>query len=94
MPATHKPSTAPPRPQARLTEDTAHLAQGYDAVCLFVNDDADEAVRQGWLVYCTRVGRRAAGRQPPGVRTSEGAWKVLHLQWRAPFVMLLGQLCE
>ena len=25
--------------ETRLTEDTAHLAKGYDAVVVFVNDD-------------------------------------------------------
>lgn len=30
--------------EARLDKDSARLAEGYDAVCLFVNDDACEAV--------------------------------------------------
>lgn len=29
---------------SRLTAETAHLAQGYDAVCIFVNDDAGRPV--------------------------------------------------
>lgn len=30
--------------EARLTSDTVGLAQGYDAVCIFVNDEVDEYV--------------------------------------------------
>lgn len=32
-------------PQARLTKETAKLAQGFDACCLFVNDDCGAEVR-------------------------------------------------
>ena len=31
--------------QSRLTKETAKLAEGHSAVCLFVNDDADAKVR-------------------------------------------------
>ena len=48
VPACHarlrKPATV--HLQARLNKDAAVLAEGYDAVCLFVNDDASEKVRR------------------------------------------------
>ena len=31
--------------QSRLTKETAKLAEGHSAVCLFVNDDADATAR-------------------------------------------------
>lgn len=40
--------------EARMTAETAKLAKGFDAVCLFVNDDADAEViaflTEAWLV--------------------------------------------
>ncbi|MBR1909520.1 MAG: 2-hydroxyacid dehydrogenase, partial [Lachnospiraceae bacterium] len=33
--------------ETKLTEDTVHLADGYDVVCVFVNDTVNAAVIDG-----------------------------------------------
>ena len=38
--------------QSRLTRETAKLAEGHSAVCLFVNDDADATARSTNTLYC------------------------------------------
>lgn len=43
------------RSQAQLDENTASLAEGYDAVCLFVNDICGKEVRMD----CKQQGSRA-----------------------------------
>ena len=48
--------------QTRLTRETAPLAEGHSAVCLFVNDDADAAVLEVLAEGGTRViAMRCAG---------------------------------
>lgn len=48
--------------EERLTEKTVHLAQGYDAICIFTNDVVNEAVADKLVEYGVKfIALRCAG---------------------------------
>ena len=71
--------------EAKLGEDTAELARGYDGVCVFVNDDVNEKVLDKlYHMGVKLVALRCAGYNNVDVRAAYGKVHVVHVPAYSP----------
>ncbi len=71
--------------ETKLTEDTAYLAKGYDAVCVFVNDTVDSAVIDVLESLSVKlVALRCAGFNNVNLKYASGKIKVIHVPAYSP----------
>ena len=74
--------------ETKLNEDTAALAQGCDAVCVFVNDTVNAAVIDRLQSYGVRlVALRSAGYNNVDVRHAFGRVHVVHVPAYSPYAV-------
>ncbi len=74
--------------ETKLTEDTADLANGYDGVCVFVNDTVNAAVID--RLYeggCRFIALRCAGYNNVDVRYAFGKMHVVHVPAYSPYAV-------
>ena len=71
--------------ETKLTEDTAELAKGYDAVCVFVNDTVNAAVIDRLYGFGVKmIALRCAGYNNVDVRHAFGRLHVVHVPAYSP----------
>ncbi|MBQ8178615.1 MAG: 2-hydroxyacid dehydrogenase [Clostridia bacterium] len=74
--------------ETKLTEDTASLAQGYDAVCVFVNDNVNSAVIDKLVEYGVGiVALRCAGFNNVDMKYAYGKVHVLRVPAYSPYAV-------
>lgn len=74
--------------ETKLSEDTAELAKGYDAVCVFVNDTVNAAVIDRLVSFGTRiVALRCAGFNNVDVKHAFGRIHVLRVPAYSPYAV-------
>ena len=74
--------------ETKLNEDTAALAEGCDAVCVFVNDDVNAAVIDKLYKYGVRlIALRSAGYNNVDVRAAFGKIHVVHVPAYSPYAV-------
>ena len=74
--------------ETKLNEDTAALAEGCDAVCVFVNDDVNAAVIDKLYEYGVRlIALRSAGYNNVDVRAAFGKIHVVHVPAYSPYAV-------
>lgn len=72
--------------ETKLNEDTAELAKGSDAVCIFVNDNANAAVIDKLYGYGVKlIALRSAGYNNVDVRHAFGKIHVVHVPAYSPY---------
>jgi len=74
--------------EAKLNEDTAELARGYDGVCVFVNDTVNEAVIDRLYALGVKVlALRCAGFNNVDVRHAKGRLHVVRVPAYSPYAV-------
>ncbi len=74
--------------ETKLTEDTADLANGYDGVCVFVNDTVSAAVIDRlYAGGCRFIALRCAGYNNVDVRHAFGKLHVVHVPAYSPYAV-------
>ena len=74
--------------EAKLNEDTADLAAGCDAVCVFVNDTVNAAVIEKLYAYGVKlIALRSAGYNNVDVRAAFGKIHVVHVPAYSPYAV-------
>lgn len=74
--------------ETKLNEDTAALAAGCDAVCVFVNDDVNAAVIDKLYEHGVRlIALRSAGYNNVDVRAAFGKIHVVHVPAYSPYAV-------
>ncbi len=74
--------------ETKLTEDTAELANGYDGVCVFVNDTVNAAVIDAlYAGGCRFIALRCAGYNNVDVRHAFGKLHVVHVPAYSPYAV-------
>ena len=74
--------------ETKLNEDTAALAAGCDAVCVFVNDDVNAAVIDKLYEHGVKlIALRSAGYNNVDVRTAFGKIHVVHVPAYSPYAV-------
>ena len=74
--------------EAKLNEDTAELARGYDGVCIFVNDTANAAVLDKLNEYGIKIiALRCAGYNNVDVKHAFGKIHVVHVPAYSPYAV-------
>ena len=74
--------------ETKLNEDTAELAKGCDAVCVFVNDDVNAAVIDKLYMCGVRlIALRSAGYNNVDVRAAFGKIHVVHVPAYSPYAV-------
>lgn len=74
--------------ETKLTEDTASLASGCDAVCVFVNDIVNEQVINKLLKLGVKlVALRCAGYNNVDLKYAKGRIKVVHVPAYSPYAV-------
>lgn len=72
--------------ETKLNEDTAELARGYDAVCVFVNDTVNAAVIDKLYEYGVKlIALRSAGYNNVDVQHAFGKIHVVHVPAYSPY---------
>ena len=72
--------------ETRLNSDTANLAQGYDGVCVFVNDDINKKVIDALCEYGIKIiALRCAGYNNVDIKHAEGKIKVVRVPAYSPY---------
>ena len=73
---------------AKLNEDTVALAQGCDAVCVFVNDNVNGAVIDQLHGYGVRlIALRSAGYNNVDLKAADGKLRVAHVPAYSPYAV-------
>lgn len=71
--------------EERLTEKTVHLAQGYDAICIFTNDIINEAVADKLVEYGVKfIALRCAGYNNVDLKALKGRIQVANVPAYSP----------
>ena len=74
--------------ESKLNEDTAALAEGCDAVCVFVNDDVNAAVIDKLYRYGVKlIALRSAGYNNVDIRAAFGKIHVVHVPAYSPYAV-------
>ena len=74
--------------EAKLNEDTADLAAGYDGVCIFVNDTANaEVIDRLYSAGVKIIALRCAGYNNVDVRHAYGKIHVMHVPAYSPYAV-------
>ncbi len=74
--------------EAKLNEDTADLARGYDGVCIFVNDTADAAVIDRLCTLGVRfIALRCAGFNNVDIKHARGKLQVMRVPAYSPYAV-------
>lgn len=74
--------------EAKLNEDTADLAAGYDGVCIFVNDTANaEVIDKLYTAGAKIIALRCAGYNNVDVRHAFGKIHVMHVPAYSPYAV-------
>ena len=74
--------------ETKLNEDTADLAQGFDAVCVFVNDTVDSAVIDRLCELGVKaVALRCAGFNNVDMKHAHGRIRVVHVPAYSPYAV-------
>ena len=74
--------------ESKLNEDTAALAEGCDAVCVFVNDDVNAAVIDKLCRYGVKlIALRSAGYNNVDIRAAFGKIHVVHVPTYSPYAV-------
>ena len=74
--------------EAKLNEDTANLAAGYDGVCIFVNDTANaEVIDRLYAAGVRIIALRCAGYNNVDVRHAYGKIHVMHVPAYSPYAV-------
>lgn len=74
--------------ETKLTEDTVSLCEGYDGVCIFVNDTANEAVIDGLYQAGVKfIALRCAGYNNVDVKKALGKIHVVHVPAYSPYAV-------
>ena len=74
--------------ETKLTEDTANLAQGFDGVCVFVNDCVDKNVIDRLLEYNVKlIALRCAGYNNVDIQYCYGKIHVVHVPAYSPYAV-------
>ena len=74
--------------ETKLNEDTAELAKGCEAVCVFVNDDVNAAVIEKLYGYGVKlIALRSAGYNNVDVRAAYGKIHVVHVPSYSPYAV-------
>ena len=74
--------------ETKLNEDTAELAKGCDAVCVFVNDDVNaEVIDKLYQLGVKLVALRSAGYNNVDVRAAFGKVHVVHVPAYSPYAV-------
>ena len=74
--------------EAKLNEDTVALAQGCDAVCVFVNDNVNGAVIDQLHGYGVRlIALRSAGYNNVDLKAADGKLRVAHVPAYSPYAV-------
>ncbi len=74
--------------ESRLSEDTVQLAQGFDAVCVFVNDDVNAHVVDRLYAYGIRlIALRCAGFNNVDIRACFGRIHVVRVPAYSPYAV-------
>ena len=74
--------------ETKLTEDTAELAKGCDAVCVFVNDTVDDRVIDKLYGYGVKlIALRCAGYNNVDVRSAYGKIHVVRVPAYSPYAV-------
>ena len=74
--------------ETKLTEDTADLAKGFDAVCVFVNDTVNAKVIDKLYEYGVRlIALRCAGYNNVDVKKAYGKIHVVHVPAYSPYAV-------
>ncbi len=74
--------------ETKLTEDTAELARGCDAVCVFVNDTVNAAVIDKLYEYGVKIiALRCAGYNNVDIRRAYGKVHVVHVPAYSPYAV-------
>ena len=72
----------------KLCEDTAALAKGFDAVCVFVNDDVNKKVIDALYSYGVKlIALRSAGYNNVDVKAAFGKVHVVHVPAYSPYAV-------
>ncbi len=74
--------------ETKLNDDTVALAEGYDAVCVFVNDDVNANVIQKLYEYGVKmIALRSAGYNNVDVKSAFGKVHVVHVPAYSPYAV-------
>lgn len=74
--------------ETKLNEDTAELARGCDAVCVFVNDDVNEnVISKLYDLGVKLIALRSAGYNNVDVRAAFGKIHVVHVPAYSPYAV-------
>lgn len=74
--------------EAKLCPDTVQLAEGYDAVCIFVNDTVDREVIDKLHVYGVKlIALRCAGYNNVDIKYCYGKIHVVHVPEYSPYAV-------
>ena len=74
--------------ETKLNEDTAELANGYDAVCVFVNDDVNERVIDKLASYGVKIiALRCAGYNNVDVKSAYGKIHIARVPAYSPYAV-------
>lgn len=74
--------------ETKLTEDTVHLADGYDAVCVFVNDTVNAAVIDGLVAGGVKlIALRCAGYNNVDIEYAFGKIHVVRVPAYSPYAV-------
>ena len=74
--------------ETKLTEDTVELAQGFDAVCVFVNDTVNAAVIDRLVALGVKaIALRCAGFNNVDIRYAEGKITVVRVPAYSPYAV-------
>ena len=74
--------------ETKLNEDTAALAEGYDAVCVFVNDDVNaEVIAKLHKIGVKLIALRSAGYNNVDVHAAFGKIHVVHVPAYSPYAV-------
>ena len=74
--------------EAKLCPDTVQLAEGYDAVCIFVNDTVDREVIDKLHVYGVKlIALRCAGYNNVDIKYCYGRIHVVHVPDYSPYAV-------
>ncbi len=74
--------------ETRLSEDTASLCQGYDVVCVFVNDVVNKAVINDLCKYGVKlIALRCAGFNNVDIKHAEGKITVVRVPAYSPYAV-------
>ena len=74
--------------ETKLNEDTAELARGCDAVCVFVNDDVNKNVVDKLYEYGVKlIALRSAGYNNVDIKAAYGKVHVVHVPAYSPYAV-------